>query len=392
MASPSPSAKQAQVAAASAAPPSGLTDTTAENILSVLDQAVLLVDPMLTIQYANIAAESFLGRASKHLTGRPLVRVLPHQDNWLPVVELARDGGMKTAERGITMRFPGQQKPRVVDLSVTPVGEDHRNLVITLNETTVSHQVDRRMGFLGAAQSVTGMAAVLAHEIKNPLSGIRGASQLLENAITKDDRPLTELIRSEVDRICGLVDRMTVPTQGNQVLDAAVNVHEVLDRVQQLAQTGFGSHVHFLTHYDPSLPDVRGDHDLLIQAFLNLVKNAVEASPAKKGVVVLSTAYRSGIGMLNPDGSRGRRLGVEVTITDNGPGIAPEVRNRLFEPFVTAKKNGSGLGLSLTAKIISDLGGMIDCESSNDSRDGQSGTTFRILLPIHERQKKQGAR
>jgi len=359
-------------------------DAATESILSVLDQAVILVDQLLTIQYVNIAAETFLGRASKHLIGRPLSRVMPDQSGWLPVVELARDGGMKTAERGINIHFPSEKGTRVVDLSATPIGDDNNQLVLTLHETTVSHQVDRRMGFLNAAQSVTGMAAVLAHEIKNPLSGIRGASQLLENVIDGDDRSLTELIRSEVDRICGLVDRMTIPTQELHLMESAINVHEVLDRVQQLAQTGFGSHIHFLTHYDPSLPEVRGDHDLLIQAFLNLVKNAVEACPAKKGQVVLATAYRSGIGMLNPDGSRSRRLGVEVTITDNGSGIAPEVRDRLFEPFVTAKKNGSGLGLSLTAKIISDLGGMIDCESTKDDRDGPTGTTFRILLPIHE--------
>lgn len=357
----------------------------AENILSVLDQSVVMVDQMLTIQYANLAAETFLGRATKHLIGRPLSRVMPNQEGWLPVVELARDGGMKTAERGIDIHFPGEKAARVVDLSVTPIGENLEQLVITLDETTVSHQVDRRMGFLNAAQSVTGMAAVLAHEIKNPLSGIRGASQLLEKSVEERDRSLTELIRSEVDRICGLVDRMTIPTRDLKVLEAAVNVHEILDRVQRLAQTGFGSHIHFLTHYDPSLPDIRGDHDLLVQAFLNLVKNAVEACPIKNGEVILATAYKSGIGMLNPDGSRSRRLGVEVTITDNGGGIAPEVRDRLFEPFVTAKKNGSGLGIALTAKIISDLGGMIDCESNSHSDAGEIGTSFRILLPIHER-------
>lgn len=363
------------------------SDNAAESILGVLDQVVLTVDHLLTIRYANLAAESFLGRAAKHLIGRPLSRVLPDERDWLPVVELARDGGMKTAERGIKLRFPGESAPRVIDLSAIPVADQDDHLVITIDETTVSYEVDRRMGFLDAAQSVTGMAAVLAHEIKNPLSGIRGASQLLENSVSETDRSLTALIRAEVDRICGLVDRMTVPTHDQTLLNTAVNVHEALDRVQQLAQSGFGSHIHFLTHYDPSLPEVGGDQDLLIQALLNLVKNAVEACPKKNGRVELSTAYKSGIGTLNPDGSRRRKLGVEVTIKDNGSGIAPEVRNRLFEPFVTAKKNGSGLGLSLTAKIISDLGGMIDCVSASGTQNGEGGTVFRILLPIHEEQK-----
>lgn len=362
--------------------PEEAAETLAESILGVLDHPVILLDSRITIQYVNIAAESFLGRATKQLVGRPLSRVMPESSDWIPVIELARDGGMKTSERGITLRFPRDPNPRIVDLTVTPVGEDGAHLVVTLYETTVSHQVDRRMGFLDAAQSVTGMAAVLAHEIKNPLSGIRGASQLLEGSVGDQDRSLTELIRSEVDRICGLVDRMTVPASDSVVSDSAVNIHEVLDRVQQVAQTGFGAHVRFTTHYDPSLPAVRGDNDLLIQAFLNLVKNAVEACPARKGHIRLATAYRSGIGIVSPNGSNRRRLGVEVTITDNGHGLDPILRNRLFEPFVTSRKNGSGLGLALTAKIISDLGGLIDCEGLPDA--DQTGTIFRTLLPIHD--------
>ena len=357
-----------------------VTELTSTSILGVLDNPIIVLDARLTILFANMAAETFLGRAVGQLLNRPLSRVLPNSEQWLPVLELARDGGMKTSERGITIRFPFGPSDKIVDFNASPIGDDSNRLVVSLHETTVSHQVDRRMGFLGAAQSVTGMAAVLAHEIKNPLSGIRGASQLLEGAISDNDKPLTALIRSEVDRICGLVDRMTIPTQDVNMLEVPVNIHEVLDRVQQLAQTGFGSHIHFVTHYDPSLPDVRGDHDLLIQAFLNLVKNAVEACPHKKGEIRLATAYRSGIGMTSPQDGARHKLGVEVTITDNGPGIDPAVRNRLFEPFITSKKHGSGLGLALTAKIISDLGGMIDCESLVES--GGTGTMFRTLLPI----------
>ncbi|MEQ8664344.1 MAG: ATP-binding protein [Rhodospirillales bacterium] len=369
----------------------GMTDEAAEltaaSILGVLDNPIIVLDARLTICYANMAAETFLRRAVRQLLSRPLSRVLPNSDQWLPVLELARDGGMKTSERGITIRFPYEGSDHVVDFNASPIGDSSGQLVVSLHETTVSHQVDRRMGFLGAAQSVTGMAAVLAHEIKNPLSGIRGASQLLESTIGDNDRSLTALIRSEVDRICGLVDRMTIPTQDVKMLESPVNIHEVLDRVQQLAQTGFGSHVHFVTHYDPSLPDVKGDQDLLIQAFLNLIKNAVEACPPKKGQIRLATAYRSGIGMTSPQDGARQKLGVEVTITDNGPGIDPSVRQRLFEPFITSKRNGSGLGLALTAKIISDLGGMIDCESLVES--GGEGTMFRTLLPIYGKLARQ---
>jgi len=355
----------------------GFDETTAEQLLGALEMPVMMLDARLTFLYVNPAAETVLARASGQLAGRPISRVLPDAEHVVqPVLELARDGGMKAAERGLRLNLPGRGAC-VVDLTAVPLGDGR--LVVTLYETTVSHQVDRRMGFLGAAQTVTGMAAVLAHEIKNPLSGIRGASQLLERAIGESDKPLTELIRAEVDRVCGLVDRMTAFSSEGESLRSAVNIHEVLDRVEQLARTGFGSHVRFVTDYDPSLPPVSGNPDLLIQVFLNLVKNAAEACPLKNGEVRLTTAYRSGLDFTGPGDNVRRRLGIEVSIADNGDGIDPALRDRLFEPFVTSKSNGSGLGLSLTAKIISDLGGLIDCEAGKEGR----GTVFRVLLPMH---------
>lgn len=342
--------------------------------------------PFSTCLYVNLAAESFLGRAAGQLNGLPLVQALPESGRWLGAVECARDSGMKTVERGISVRFPGDSAARTIDLSAAPVGEAGEHIVVSLHETTVSRQVDRRMGFLDAARSVTGMAAVLAHEIKNPLSGIRGASQLLEDVLDEDGRSLTELIRAEVDRVCDLIDRMTFQPQDRGPDEVMANIHEVLDRVKNVAQAGFGSHIRFTTDYDPSLPPVRADRDLLVQVFLNLVRNAVEACPAKDGKVYLATAYRSGIGLIPPGGGPRRRLGVEVTVSDNGPGIDPGIRNRLFEPFVTSKKHGSGLGLALVARVVSDLGGLIDCENTTTgpADTGVSGTVFHVLLPIGE--------
>jgi two-component system nitrogen regulation sensor histidine kinase GlnL len=220
------------------------------------------------------------------------------------------------------------------------------------------------------------MAAMLAHEVKNPLSGIRGAAQLLEQDADEAGRELTQLICDETDRIVALVNRMEAFSEHTTISRGEVNIHEVLDRVRKVAQSGFARHTAIREEYDPSLPPVHGDRDLLLQVLLNLVKNAAEAVPANGGEIVLTTAYRHGLRFAAPGGDGRRHLPLMVSVADNGAGIPEDLMPHLFDPFVTTKRNGTGLGLALVAKVIGDHGGVIEFDSQ------PRRTVFRVFLPI----------
>jgi two-component system nitrogen regulation sensor histidine kinase GlnL len=241
----------------------------------------------------------------------------------------------------------------------------------------MADKIDRQLVSRGAARSVTGLASMLAHEIKNPLSGIRGAAQLLEQSVTPEEMPLARLVREEVDRIVDLIDRVEVFGDDRPIEREATNIHVVLDRVKLLAKSGIARHVSFSEDYDPSLPPVYGNRDQLIQVFLNLVKNAAEAlERTPKAEIHISTAFRPGIRIAVQGVAQRISLPLEIVIEDNGPGISPDLLPILFDPFVSTKANGSGLGLALVAKIVGDHGGVID----SDSRPGR--TRFRVLLPV----------
>ena len=249
-------------------------------------------------------------------------------------------------------------------------------VLVGLRERTIAQKLDRQLSHLGAGRSVAGLAAALAHEVKNPLSGIRGAAQLLEQNASPADIELTRLIIDETDRICRLVDRMEMFADGSPAERGAVNIHEVLEHVRRLVQSGFGGTVRFVERYDPSLPPVFGNRDQLVQVFLNLVKNAAEATRDRGGEIVLTTKFEPGLRLSMASGGGRLRVPLVVSVQDDGVGVPEDLRAHVFEPFISGRAGGTGLGLSLVAKIVGDHGGGIEFESE------PGRTEFRVLLPL----------
>ena len=349
----------------------------AEAILNALPLAVIVVGPDGMINDANVAAEDFFDMSVALLRRHVLSDLVPFGSPLLALIEQVRQRGGAVNEYKVDLGTPRTPSERLVDLHVAPVPEGPSEVVVMLQQRTMADKMNRQLTHRGAARSVTALAAMLAHEIKNPLSGIRGAAQLLEQQASDDDRVLTRLICDEADRIVKLVDRMEVFGDKRPVQREQVNIHVVFDHVRRLAQSGFARHIRFVEEYDPSLPAVLGNRDQLVQVFLNLVKNAAEAigEGASDGEIQLSTAFRPGVRLSLP-GSRSKvALPLEFCIKDNGPGVSDDLMPNLFDPFVTTKPTGSGLGLALAAKIIGDHGGIIECESQ------PRRTIFRVLMP-----------
>jgi two-component system nitrogen regulation sensor histidine kinase GlnL len=350
----------------------------ADAVLNALPLPVIIVESNGRIADANVAAENFF-EASVLLLRRQMLRdLVPFGSPLLALVEQVRHRGAAVNEYKVDLSTPRNSGDRLVDLHVAPLPERPDHVVVMLQERTIADKMDRQLTHRGAARSVSALAAMLAHEIKNPLSGIRGAAQLLEQSAGDDDRTLTRLICDEADRIVKLVDRMEVFSDERPVEREPVNIHVVLDHVKRLAQSGFARRIKFTETYDPSLPPVFANRDQLIQVFLNLVKNAAESigEAATDGEIQLSTAFRPGVRLKLPGSKTPVSLPLEFCVKDNGPGVSDDLRPHLFDPFVSTKPTGSGLGLALVAKIVGDHGGIIECESQ------VRHTVFRVLMPM----------
>jgi two-component system nitrogen regulation sensor histidine kinase GlnL len=360
-----------------AEPGSATEPGAAEAVLNSLPHPVLVIAPDGRIADANVAAEAFF-EVSVPLLRRNAIRdLVPFGSPLLALIEQVRNRQAAVNEYRVDLSSPRLTGERIVDLHVAPVPEQPGFVVVMLQARTIADKMDRQLTHRGAARSVIALAAMLAHEIKNPLSGIRGAAQLLEQSAGEDDRTLTRLICDEADRIVKLVDRMEVFADERPITREQVNIHAVLEHVKRLAQSGFARRIKFVEEYDPSLPAVFANRDQLVQVFLNLVKNAAESigEHAGDGEIHLSTAFRPGVRLSLPGSKTRVSLPLEFCVKDNGPGVPQDLLPHLFDPFVTTKPTGSGLGLALVAKIIGDHGGIIECESQ------PRRTTFRVLMP-----------
>ncbi len=354
--------------------PSSRTVSDLGAVLNAVGSAIIVVDANDRIRFTNHAAEQMLGASSALLHGQRLAHLIPDDSPLFSLLEQVRRDETSVSEAGI--RIEG---PRVSSHSVTvdgsPLPDEPGAVVLLLRSSSIVEQIDRQLNHRHAARSVMAMAAMLAHEVKNPLSGIRGAAQLLEQNAADPERELTRLIVDETDRIVGLVDRMDAFADQRPLKQEAINIHQVLEHVRKLAQAGATRPIRFIESYDPSLPPVRGSRDQLIQVFLNLVKNAADALPDQGGEIEMKTRYRHGVRLAVPGQKTRLALPLEVVVRDNGGGIPDDLRPHLFDPFVTTKPHGSGLGLALAAKIVGDHGGIIDVESE------PRRTEFRVILP-----------
>ncbi|MEG6509683.1 ATP-binding protein [Methyloligella sp. 2.7D] len=351
-----------------------------EALLGALPHPLLVVGENLQLEYANSAAEDFFQMSLAVLCRHKLDEVVAFGSPVISLAEQVQRTGSTVNEYGVELSSFRFDSPKLVDLYAGPVPDSPGRALIMLQQRSIAQMIERQLSHRGAARSVSALAAILAHEIKNPLSGIRGAAQLLESDMNEADRTLTQLICNESDRILKLVDRVEIFGDERPLDREPVNIHDVLDHVKQLAQNGFAKNIKIVENYDPSLPPVPGDRDKLVQVFLNLIKNAAEAIGADRtdGQITLSTAYRPGVRLSVP-GSRAKvALPLVISVEDNGSGIPADLRPHLFDPFVTTKQSGSGLGLALVAKIINDHGGIIECDSRPNS------TIFRALMPAAE--------
>lgn len=345
-------------------------------IFGGLPVAALVLDPLDRVARANMACEHLLNHSEKAMIGQRLDRVMTPPEGYA-----GRGDGRGFA--AFEVEIEPTRSPRTrVDFIEQPIADHPGWRIVTMHQTPTSRRLSVGADRSAGARAAVGAAAMLAHEIKNPLSGIRGAAQLLAGDVDGEDiegrQELTQIITSEVDRIAALIDRMQDFTDTRPPKLAPHNIYPLLDHSRRVALAGFARGITIEERFDPSLPPVMMDKDAFQQIVMNLMKNAAEAlkdTPAPR--IVLATQYRHGVAMRpSPDQAR-RWLPIEFSISDNGPGAPADIASHLFEPFVSGKPEGKGLGLPLVEKLVRDMGGVVEYARAGDPEM----TVFRVNLP-----------
>jgi two-component system, NtrC family, nitrogen regulation sensor histidine kinase GlnL len=343
-------------------------------IWSSLPIPAVLIDAQDRVIEINPASESFLNISAKSLKGNSLYDRVAIDAPLEEIFARVRANHSALFMNDVDIGT-GEKAPVQCNISVAPVGDDPDTILMLISPRELAERLGRAQQVKSAARSAIGMAEMLAHEIKNPLAGISGAAQLLSMGLQGEDLELTDLIVAETRRIVKLLEQVEQFGNVRPPELKAVNIHDVLDRARKSALVGFAAHMQILEDYDPSLPSTLGDADQLTQVFLNLLKNAAEAAKGQKGTIRIHSFYDLSLRLRRKDGT-GQALPLQIEIIDDGPGIPPNIATELFEPFVSGRENGTGLGLALVSKIISDHQGWV----SVDSVPGR--TIFRISLPV----------
>lgn len=351
-----------------------------EAVLSGLNYPVIAINTSNCFLFVNTAGEEFFKSSLSFLKGEPLSTFIDNDHSIFTMIDRVKKSGASLSDQGVDL-FSKKFGQRLVDIQVSPLLNIKREvigIIVAFQERSLAERLRGQEQFRGAARSMTSLSSLLAHEIKNPLAGIRGAAELLTSTADKNEiNDLTNLIVNETDRIASLLTRMERLAGGQTISREPVNIHEVIDHCINLTKRSFGQNRQIITSFDPSLPDTEGDKDLLIQVILNLLKNACEATQ-DGGLIKIRTSFNLGARFsLNHNGGVSPLV---VEVIDNGKGIDAELRDRIFDPFVSNKPLGTGLGLSLVASTMADHAGGVEVSSRPGS------TTFKLNLPISSQQ------
>ncbi|MDH2326168.1 ATP-binding protein [Cereibacter sp. SYSU M97828] len=337
----------------------------------------LLIDAGGLIIESNPAAETFLNASQRSLKGQPALDRISIDAPMEEAFERARTNQSALFINDVDVTT-GERPPVQCTIQLAPMHDNPGVLMLLISSRDIADRLGRVAASRSAARSAIGMAEMLAHEIKNPLAGISGAAQLIAMNLSPEDRELADLIVEETRRIVKLLEQVEQFGNLRPPERRAVNIHDALDRARRSAMVGFAAKMTIVEDYDPSLPSTYADPDQLMQVFLNLIKNAAEAAGPGGGTIRLRSFYDLSLRLRRKDGP-GSSLPLQVEIVDDGPGIKPEIAASIFDPFVSGRENGTGLGLALVSKIISDHGGII----AVDSVPGK--TVFRVSLPVAPR-------
>lgn len=342
-----------------------------KRILDHLNEAILLFDRNLNLLYINTAGEVLLADSARHLVGLSAYELFKSSDSAL-LINLLQCLTMEEPLVDRELSLDAMKQNITINLCATPLLKNMElsEILVELQQVDNHLRISKEEQILTQQNTARLLVRGLAHEIKNPLGGLRGAAQLLDLELNDPDlKEYTQIIIAESDRLQGLMDKMLGPNKLPN--KKTLNIHEVLGRVRQLVQAEASGSLSIKSDYDPSIPEIQGDKDQLIQAILNIVRNAVQAIEGKGEILIRTRIHRQ-----MTIGRKRHKLTAQIDIIDNGPGINPDMMNQIFYPMITGRADGTGLGLSIAQSLINQHGGLIECHSE------PGNTVFTIFLPL----------